>query len=187
MIIINAHIFQIQDLKKEDIMNDIQKLGIDDFINVPDLNDLNYAIQTNKFQQIILFSNLPPNHFYNLNNFDVSKNEFETVPKFRVNKYYSHSTLFFHNLFHKYQEQIVEAHFITSAKKEVLDDTYFSKIGGGLLTTVQRKREWFGSGFDYDVLLKKYIIDKVYAANNSILTPNRKVLLEELMANYCQN
>ena len=187
MIVINAHINQASDFDNfeiEILLKEFLDIGIIDFITVNEVPDLLHALEVNRFQQVLLFTNFSPNYFYSNNGIDVSKFPMKPMPSWREEQY-SFSASLFNHICQKYS--IVEVHFITSALKRVLNDIDFGNVTNGLYTKVQRKRDWFKSGMDYNVLLKKYILDRTYESVNSILIPNHKFLVRKPVAQFCQS
>lgn len=164
MVIIFSHINQVCDFDESEsniLTKQIQDAGMDDFIMVGEVPHLLHALETNRYQEIILFTNFSPNYFFTNNGIDVSKFRMNPMPDWRVEQYSFSATLYNH-ICQEYS--IAEIHFITSALKRIVNDTDFSNITAGIQTSVQRKREWFKSGMDYNVLLKKYMLDKIQKA-----------------------
>ncbi len=108
------------------------------------------------------------------------------MPDWHVEQY-SFSAALYHHICQEYS--IAEIHFITSALKRMVNDIDFSNLTAGIPTTVQRKRDWIKSGMDYNVLLKKYMLDKIHEAadSTSILVPNHEIIFRNPVAKYCQN
>jgi len=189
MVIIFSHINQVCDFDESEsniLTKQIQDAGMDDFIMVGEVPHLLHALETNRHQDIILFTNFSPNYFFTDKGLDVNNFRMNPMPEWRVEQY-SFSAALYHRICQEYS--IAEIHFITSALKRIVNDTDFSNITAGIPTTVQRKQDWFKSGMDYNVLLKKYILDKIHeeADSTSILVPSHENLLGNFVAKFCQN
>lgn len=189
MIIINAHINQVSDFddfQNDLLLNEIRVVGADDFISVNEVQDLLHALETNRHQQILLFTNFSPNKFYKKNGIDVGEFRIEPLKNWRVPEY-SFSAALYHHICKEYS--LVGIHFITSALKRNVNDCDFFNITNGIRTTIKRKRDWMKSDIDYNVLMKNYILDKIRESisSTSIIKPNHEILFRKPLVKFCQN
>ena len=187
MIVINTHINQVSDFNRAEtdrLNKEIKALGVDRYVSVNTVPKLLSTLETYDGQPILLFTNFSPNHFFAKNGIDVNDFQIQAMPDWQVEEY-SFSANLYHHICKEYL--IVEVHFITSALKRVLNDIDFGNVTNGLYTKVQRKRDWFKSGMDYNVLFKKYMLDRIYESVDSILIPSQKPLVRKPVAQFCQN
>lgn len=76
MIVVNAQINQVSDFDDFEIdifRKDLDAIGVDDFINVGKIPHLLHTVEVNRYQQIILFTNLSPKFHLKKRGIDVSK------------------------------------------------------------------------------------------------------------------
>lgn len=137
-----------------------EAMGINHPVNVNSVDELIDVLGENKKQNVLLFSNFPPNSSYPASGKSMKLvDEGEYISRSWEADSYSISQKLFTALQKSYTFKAI--HFITGAPVSILSDDLIKSLLPGTLISIARKKDWIKEKSDYQELYRLHIEEKI--------------------------
>jgi hypothetical protein len=148
-------------IENQNFNKGLKLLGIEDYTNVFTVEKFIKELEANKDEEILLFSNFPPNTYYqdHPDSQTISDTYGNGAPEDWKVPAYQVSAGLFSQVCQKYKFKAI--HFITGAHLQQVSDSRIRSLTNQIPTTIKRKRDWFIKGANPDVMLRLYLLQKI--------------------------